>query len=85
MRLILAIVVALMGTGTTGEDSAFWFTECMKGPGRVASRQCDIYDMGHSPGENDTDNQLADGDVDLLDWADWIIEHPDGVPIQTDP
>lgn len=63
MRLILAIMVALV---VVGWHQNYSIQKCMRGPTlKYQPRSCIEYDL---------DN---DGDVDLLDWADWVIENPE--------
>ena len=70
IRLILAIVAGVVVNATQNEpstESVAWFAECMKGPLYPNNaRECPAFDLDD------------DGDIDLLDWADWVIEHPDG-------
>lgn len=64
MRLILLIVVALMAA----DSETGFFQKCIQGPAEpYAFYYCTYFDID------------GDDDVDLRDWADWIIDHPDGV------
>ena len=70
IRLIAAIVVAMMA----GSGYQYSLQKCMNGPTReYEPRSCATYDYDD------------DGNIDLLDWADWIIDHPDGILDQADP
>lgn len=60
MRLILLIVVALVAGIDTGV-----FHECLTGPVESYSNStCGSIDIDY------------DGDIDLFDWADWVLNCP---------
>lgn len=67
IRLIVAIVLALVVLAAGGGQSEYRLQKCMRGPSLdYEPRSCIEYDLDD------------DGDVDLQDWADWILYCPDG-------
>jgi len=67
IRLIVAIVLALVVLAAGGGQSGRNAQKCISGPVEFyVTGSCIEYDLDH------------DGDVDLEDWADWILYCPDG-------